>query len=107
MLATWYSTTWALLRLPAVMESEIDTMRHSFGVSQTEGTDLPELHGRSGDPSEQSDEEEFSTLMRELAHEMLHRAERRTATTIQFTASLVPGSSSRLNRLSRPRCGCQ
>ncbi|MBB5318096.1 hypothetical protein HDF09_002782 [Edaphobacter lichenicola] len=88
--------------------------------SQTDGIDLPELHGISGDVGEnrdrlfdflkkqrialtytekiapalgmsyggriailpgQSKAEEFSTLVHESAHEMLHKAERRTATT--------------------------
>ena len=91
-----------------------------FDVSQTEGAELPELRGISGDVGEnrdrliafierqgielvfteriapalgmsyggriailpgQSKAEEFSTLVHELAHEMLHKAERRTATT--------------------------
>ncbi|NYF51654.1 hypothetical protein HDF12_002019 [Edaphobacter lichenicola] len=91
-----------------------------FDVSQTDGVDLPELHGISGDVGAnrdrllallekqgialtytekiapalgmsyggriailpgQSKAEEFSTLVHELAHEMLHKAERRTATT--------------------------
>jgi hypothetical protein len=91
-----------------------------FDVSQTEGAELPELRGMSGDVGEnrdrliafidrqgielvfteriapalgmsyggriailpgQSKAEEFSTLVHELAHEMLHKAERRTATT--------------------------
>jgi hypothetical protein len=91
-----------------------------FDVSQTDGVDLPELHGVSGDPGEnvdrlaafvkskgiqlvynpniapalgmsyggriailpgQSKAEEFSTLVHETAHELLHKAERRTATT--------------------------
>jgi hypothetical protein len=91
-----------------------------FDVSQTNGVDLPEMHGVSGDPGEnidrlaafvkaqgiqlvynpkiapalgisyggriailpgQSKAEEFSTLIHETAHELLHKAERRTATT--------------------------
>jgi len=91
-----------------------------FDISQTEGVDLPELHGVSGDPGEnvdrlaafvkskgiqlvynaniapalgvsyggriailpgQSKAEELSTLVHETAHELLHKAERRTATT--------------------------
>lgn len=91
-----------------------------FDVSQTEGAELPEMRGISGDVGEnrdkliafverqgielvfteriapalgmsyggriailpgQSKAEEFSTLVHELAHEMLHKAERRTATT--------------------------
>ena len=92
-----------------------------FDVSQTEGTELPELSERiSGNAGEyrdrlvdfvvaqgialefkesiapalgvsyggkiallpgQSSAEEFSTLVHELAHEMLHKADRRTATT--------------------------
>lgn len=92
-----------------------------FDVSQTEGTELPELSERiAGNPGEyrdrlvdfvisqgialefkesiapalgvsyggkiallpgQSSAEEFSTLVHELAHEMLHKADRRTATT--------------------------
>lgn len=91
-----------------------------FDISQTNGADLPEMHGVSGDPGEnidrlaaflkaqgiqlvynpkiapalgmsyggriailpgQSKAEEFSTLVHEAAHEMLHKAERRTATT--------------------------
>jgi antirestriction protein ArdC len=92
-----------------------------FDVSQTEGTELPELSSRvSGDVGErrerliefitvqgielelkdsiapalgmsyggkivllpgQSSAEEFSTLVHELAHEMLHKADRRTVTT--------------------------
>jgi antirestriction protein ArdC len=92
-----------------------------FDVSQTEGTELPELSERvTGSVGEyrerltdfviaqgillewkegiapamgvsyggkivllpgQSTAEEFSTLVHELAHEMLHKAERRTATT--------------------------
>jgi len=91
-----------------------------FDVSQTEGAELPELRGISGDVGDnrdrliafierqgielvfteriapalgmsyggrigilpgQSKAEEFSTLVHELAHEMLHKAERRTATT--------------------------
>src|SRR5665213_1762791 len=91
-----------------------------FDVSQTEGAELPEMRGISGDVGGnrdrliafieqqgielafteriapalgmsyggriailpgQSKAEEFSTLMHELAHEMLHKAERRTATT--------------------------
>jgi hypothetical protein len=91
-----------------------------FDVSQTEGAELPELHGISGDVGENRDRllsfierqgielvfsekigpamgvsyggkiailpgqtkaEEFTTLVHELAHEMLHKAERRTATT--------------------------
>ena len=91
-----------------------------FDVSQTEGADLPDLHGISGDVGENRDRllsfieqqgielvfsekiapalgvsyggkiailpgqtkaEEFTTLVHELAHEMLHKAERRTATT--------------------------
>jgi hypothetical protein len=89
-------------------------------VSQTDGVDLPEIDGVSGDPGEaierlaafvksmgirlvynptiapalgmsyggriailpgQSKAEEFSTLVHETAHELLHKAERRTATT--------------------------
>jgi hypothetical protein len=91
-----------------------------FDVSQTEGAELPELRGISGNVGDnrdrllafierqgielvfseriapalgmsyggriailpgQSKAEEFSTLVHELAHEMLHKAERRTATT--------------------------
>jgi hypothetical protein len=91
-----------------------------FDVSQTEGVDLPELRGMSGDVGEnrdrlisfiekqgialtytekiapalgasyggriailpgQSEGEEFSTLVHELAHEMLEHAKRRTTTT--------------------------
>jgi hypothetical protein len=91
-----------------------------FDVSQTDGVDLPNLHGVSGDPGEsidrlaafvkskgiqlvynpniapalgmsyggriallpgQSKAETFSTLVHETAHELLHKAERRTATT--------------------------
>jgi hypothetical protein len=91
-----------------------------FDVSQTEGAELPEVRGISGDVGEnrdkliafierqgielvfteriapalgmsyggriailpgQSKAEEFSTLVHELAHEILHKAERRTATT--------------------------
>jgi len=92
-----------------------------FDVSQTEGTELPELSERvAGNAGEfrdrlvdfviaqgialefkesiapalgvsyggkiallpgQSSAEEFSTLVHELAHEMLHKADRRTATT--------------------------
>jgi len=91
-----------------------------FDVSQTEGAELPEMRGISGDVGENRDKliafverqgielvfteriapalgmsyggriailpgqakaEEFSTLVHELAHEMLHKAERRTATT--------------------------
>jgi len=91
-----------------------------FDVSQTEGAELPELTGISGDVGENRDRllsfieqqgielvftekiapamgvsyggkigilpgqtkaEEFTTLVHELAHEMLHKAERRTATT--------------------------
>jgi len=91
-----------------------------FDVSQTDGAELPELHGISGDVGENRDRllsfieqqgielvfsekiapamgvsyggkiailpgqtkaEEFTTLVHELAHEMLHKAERRTATT--------------------------
>lgn len=91
-----------------------------FDISQTNGVDLPELRGVSGDPGEnvdrlaafvkskgiqlvynaniapalgmsyggriailpgQSKAEEFSTLVHETAHELLHKAERRTATT--------------------------
>ena len=91
-----------------------------FDVSQTDGAELPELHGISGDVGEnrdrllsfieqqgielvfsekiapamgvsyggriailpgQSKAEEFGTLVHEVAHELLHKAERRTATT--------------------------
>lgn len=91
-----------------------------FDISQTDGIDLPEMRGVSGDPGEnlerlaafvhrrgiqlfyneniapalgvsyggrvallpgQSKAEEFSTLVHETAHELLHKAERRTATT--------------------------
>ena len=90
-----------------------------FDVSQTEGAELPEMRGISGDVGEnrdkliafverqgielvfteriapalgmsyggriailpgQSKAEEFSTLVHETAHELLHKAERRTAT---------------------------
>ena len=91
-----------------------------FDVSQTEGTELPEMRQITGDVDEnrdrllafierqgielyftekiapalgmsyggriailsgQSNAEEFSTLVHELAHEMLHKADRRTTTT--------------------------
>jgi hypothetical protein len=91
-----------------------------FDISQTEGAELPEMRGISGDVGQnrdpiiafiegqgidlvfteniapamgvsyggriailpgQSKAEEFSTLVHELAHEMLHKAERRTTTT--------------------------
>ena len=91
-----------------------------FDVSQTEGTELPEMRQITGDVGEnrdrllafiewqgielyfteriapalgmsyggriailsgQSNAEEFSTLVHELAHEMLHKADRRAATT--------------------------
>ena len=91
-----------------------------FDVSQTDGAELPKMHGVSGDVGENFDRivsfiesqgielswsesiapalgisyggriailpgqekaEEFSTLVHELAHEMLHKAERRTTTT--------------------------
>jgi antirestriction protein ArdC len=91
-----------------------------FDVSQTEGTELPEMRQITGDVGEnrdrllafierqgielyftekiapalgvsyggriailsgQSKAEEFSTLVHELAHEMLHKADRRTTTT--------------------------
>jgi len=91
-----------------------------FDISQTEGVDLPDMHGVSGDPGEsldrlatfvkskgiqlvynpniapalgisyggriailpgQTQADEFSTLVHETAHELLHKADRRTATT--------------------------